>query len=138
MANSIDLLVRKQLAKYASPNQISSCSSSTILTRSTMEPLPPSCSSPRLSRYYLGWLVCEDPGCSGRTRCLPLQVQQATADNITDISDVSDIDLASPDLPPAQFQRAYPVCPTCSKASMYSEHSATQLYTQLQVQITGI
>merc|ERR1719376_887643 len=26
-----------------------------------------------LAKYYAGWLVCEDPGCSGRTRCLPLQ-----------------------------------------------------------------
>ena len=37
-----------------------------------------------ISRYYAGWLVCEDPGCSGRTRLMPLQ-----------------------------FQRAFPVCPTC-------------------------
>jgi len=56
-----------------------------------------------LARYYQGWLVCEDPGCSGRTRTTPLQ-----------------------------FQRAYPVCPTCSKASMYAEYSPTALYTQLQ------
>ena len=57
-----------------------------------------------LSKYYAGWLVCEDPGCSGRTRCIPLQ-----------------------------FQRAYPVCPVCNKASMYTEFSPTALYTQLQV-----
>merc|ERR1712013_865511 len=25
-----------------------------------------------LAKYYAGWLVCEDPGSSGRTRCLPL------------------------------------------------------------------
>ena len=37
-----------------------------------------------ITRYYAGWLVCEDPGCSGRTRLMPLQ-----------------------------FQRAFPVCPTC-------------------------
>ena len=56
-----------------------------------------------LAKYYAGWLLCEDPGCSGRTRCLPLQ-----------------------------FQRAYPVCPVCNKASMYTEFSPTGLYTQLQ------
>merc|ERR1711962_1038240 len=44
-----------------------------------------------------------DPGCSGRTRCLPLQ-----------------------------FQRAFPVCPVCRKATMFTEVSPTALYTQLQ------
>ena len=57
-----------------------------------------------LAKYYAGWLVCEDPGCSGRTRCLPLQ-----------------------------FQRAFPVCPVCRKATMFTEVSPTALYTQLQV-----
>ena len=57
-----------------------------------------------LAKYYAGWLVCEDPGCSGRTRCLPLQ-----------------------------FQRAFPVCPVCRKATMFTEVSPTSLYTQLQV-----
>ena len=56
-----------------------------------------------LAKYYAGWMVCEDPGCSGRTRCIPLQ-----------------------------FQRAYPVCPVCNKATMYTEFSPTALYTQLQ------
>ena len=41
-----------------------------------------------IKKYYAGWLVCEDPGCSGRTRYLPLQ-----------------------------FQRAFPVCPTCKKVN---------------------
>jgi len=56
-----------------------------------------------IEKYYQGWLVCEDPGCSGRTRLLPLE-----------------------------FQRAYPVCSTCRKAIMYSEYSDTQLYNQIQ------
>eukprot|EP00092_Neocalanus_flemingeri_P020784 GFUD01022520.1.p1 GENE.GFUD01022520.1~~GFUD01022520.1.p1 ORF type:complete len:1437 (+),score=492.07 GFUD01022520.1:76-4386(+) len=56
-----------------------------------------------VDKYYAGWLVCEDPGCVGRTRVMPLQ-----------------------------FQRAYPVCGTCTKASMYREYSDSQLYTQLQ------
>ena len=71
-----------------------------------------------ISRYYAGWLVCEDPGCTGRTRLMPLQ-----------------------------FQRAFPVCPTCRSvvidvislliitilrvSSMYKEYSDDQLYTQL-------
>ena len=33
---------------------------------------------------------------------------------------------------PLQFQRAFPVCPTCRKAIMYSEYSDSQLYTQIQ------
>lgn len=56
-----------------------------------------------INKYYAGWLVCEDPGCVGRTRVMPLQ-----------------------------FQRAYPVCGTCTKATMYREYSDSQLYTQLQ------
>ena len=43
-----------------------------------------------VNKYYAGWLVCEDPGCSGRTRVMPLR-----------------------------FQRAYPVCPVCRVSSMY-------------------
>ena len=43
-----------------------------------------------VTRYYAGWLVCEDPGCSGRTRVMPLR-----------------------------FQTAYPVCPVCRVSSMY-------------------
>jgi len=56
-----------------------------------------------INKYYAGWLVCEDPGCVGRTRVMPLQ-----------------------------FQRAYPVCTTCNKAIMYREYTDSQLYTQLQ------
>ena len=55
-----------------------------------------------INKYYQGWLVCEDPGCTGRTRVMPLQ-----------------------------FQRAYPVCPLCKVSSMYQEYSASQLYTQI-------
>merc|ERR1719376_346128 len=55
-----------------------------------------------VQRYYAGWIICEDPGCSGRTRQMPLV-----------------------------FQRAFPVCPTCSKATMYTEYSDSQLYLQL-------
>lgn len=57
----------------------------------------------RIEQYYSGWMVCEDPGCPGRTRLLPLQ-----------------------------FQRAFPVCPACRKAVMYAEYSDTQLYNQIQ------
>eukprot|EP00090_Calanus_glacialis_P016583 TRINITY_DN25936_c0_g1_i4.p1 TRINITY_DN25936_c0_g1~~TRINITY_DN25936_c0_g1_i4.p1 ORF type:complete len:1464 (-),score=583.40 TRINITY_DN25936_c0_g1_i4:126-4448(-) len=56
-----------------------------------------------VNKYYAGWLMCEDPGCVGRTRVMPLQ-----------------------------FQRAYPVCGTCTKATMYREYTDSQLYTQLQ------
>ena len=43
-----------------------------------------------IQKYYSGWIVCEDPGCSGRTRRCPLS-----------------------------FQRAFPICNTCFKATMY-------------------
>merc|ERR1712183_88082 len=56
-----------------------------------------------INKYYAGWLMCEDPGCVGRSRVMPLQ-----------------------------FQRAYPICSTCAKATMYREYSDSQLYTQLQ------
>ena len=56
-----------------------------------------------INKYYTGWLMCEDPGCEGRSRVMPLQ-----------------------------FQRAYPVCSTCGKATMYREYNDSQLYTQLQ------
>jgi len=55
-----------------------------------------------ISRYYSGWITCEDPGCSGRTRQMPLV-----------------------------FQRAFPVCPVCRKATMYMEYNDSQLYLQL-------
>ena len=52
--------------------------------------------------FTAGWLVCEDPGCSGRTRVMPLQ-----------------------------FQRAYPQCGVCRVSAMYQEYSAANLYTQI-------
>jgi DNA polymerase alpha subunit A len=55
-----------------------------------------------IQKYYAGWIICEDPGCSGRTRRVPLA-----------------------------FQRAFPVCSTCFKATMYREYTDSQLYTQL-------
>jgi len=55
-----------------------------------------------IQRYYAGWIICEDPGCSGKTRQMPLV-----------------------------FQRVFPVCPTCSKATMYMEYTDSQLYLQL-------
>ena len=55
-----------------------------------------------ISKYYSGWIICEDPGCNGRSRRLPLA-----------------------------FQRAFPICTTCFKATMYREYSESQLYTQL-------
>lgn len=55
-----------------------------------------------IKQYYQGWIVCEDPGCSGRTRQLPLS-----------------------------FQRAFPICETCRKATMYSEYTDSELYLQL-------
>ena len=53
-------------------------------------------------RYYSGWITCEDPGCSGETRQMPLV-----------------------------FQRAFPVCPACHKATMYMKYNDSQLYLQL-------
>ena len=55
-----------------------------------------------IKQYYQGWIVCEDPGCSGRTKQLPLS-----------------------------FQRAFPICETCRKATMYTEYTDSQLYLQL-------
>lgn len=55
-----------------------------------------------IKRYYAAYIICEDPGCTGRTRQLPLN-----------------------------FQRAFPVCSTCHKATMYREFTDSQLYTQL-------
>jgi len=54
-----------------------------------------------IKKYYKGWVVCEDPGCSGRTRQLPLS-----------------------------FQRAFPICETCRKATMYMDYTDSQLYLQ--------
>ena len=55
-----------------------------------------------IQKYYAGWIVCEDPGCTGRSRRVPLS-----------------------------FQRAFPICQTCHKATMYREFTDSQLYTQL-------
>ena len=55
-----------------------------------------------IRRYYAGWIICEDPGCSGRTRQMPLV-----------------------------FQGAFPVCSACRKATMYMEYNDSQLYLQL-------
>ena len=55
-----------------------------------------------IQKYYAGWIICEDPGCTGRSRRVPLT-----------------------------FQRAFPVCSTCFKATMYREFTDSQLYTQL-------
>ncbi|XP_040576162.1 DNA polymerase alpha catalytic subunit [Lepeophtheirus salmonis] len=55
-----------------------------------------------IKEYYSGWIICEDPACSGRTRQLPIR-----------------------------FQQSFPVCSTCEKATMYREYSDVSLYTQL-------
>ena len=52
--------------------------------------------------FTAGWLVCEDPGCTGRTRVMPLQ-----------------------------FQRACPMCGVCRVSAMYQEYPAANLYTQI-------
>ena len=28
----------------------------------------------KTEKYYEGWIICEDPGCTGRTRQIPLKV----------------------------------------------------------------
>ena len=55
-----------------------------------------------LSNYYRGYVSCEDPACTGRSRQLPLE-----------------------------FRGAFPVCHTCQKAIMTKEVSDKQLYLQL-------
>ncbi|XP_071440385.1 DNA polymerase alpha catalytic subunit [Hetaerina americana] len=55
-----------------------------------------------IDRYYAGWLICEDPGCSNRVRRVPTQVRGS-----------------------------YPVCSGCSSGCMMREYTETQLYTQL-------
>ena len=55
-----------------------------------------------IQKYYASWIICEDPACNGRTRRLSLA-----------------------------FQRAFPICTTCYKATMYREYTESQLYTQL-------
>ncbi|CAB4056412.1 POLA1 [Lepeophtheirus salmonis] len=53
-----------------------------------------------IKEYYSGWIICEDPACSGRTRQLPIR-----------------------------FQQSFPVCSTCEKATMYREYSDVSLET---------
>ena len=55
-----------------------------------------------VNKYYHGYVTCEDPACSGRTRQLPLE-----------------------------FKGAFPVCNVCQKAIMTKEYSDKELYTQL-------
>ena len=59
-----------------------------------------------VNKYYAGWLVCEDPGCSGRTRVMPLR-----------------------------FQRAYPVCPVCRVSSMYQVRSRGESEQDMRLEI---
>ncbi|XP_068086405.1 DNA polymerase alpha catalytic subunit [Anabrus simplex] len=55
-----------------------------------------------IHKYYLNWLVCEDPACPNRTRRVPLR-----------------------------FMRSYPICTLCEKGVMYKEYNDHELYTQL-------
>ncbi|ROT82337.1 putative DNA polymerase alpha catalytic subunit-like [Penaeus vannamei] len=53
-------------------------------------------------KYYNGWLICEDPGCSNRTRRIPLR-----------------------------FSRGFPICNACEKGVLFREYTESQLYKQL-------
>ncbi|XP_014473388.1 PREDICTED: DNA polymerase alpha catalytic subunit [Dinoponera quadriceps] len=55
-----------------------------------------------ISKYYNGWLECENPLCLNRTRRLPLD-----------------------------FVRKFPNCPLCKDISMSRVYSGTELYNQL-------
>ncbi|XP_011864570.1 PREDICTED: DNA polymerase alpha catalytic subunit [Vollenhovia emeryi] len=55
-----------------------------------------------ISKYYSGWLECENPLCSYRTRQLPLD-----------------------------FAKKFPDCPVCKDISMSRVYSGTDLYNQL-------
>ncbi|XP_012231699.2 DNA polymerase alpha catalytic subunit isoform X2 [Linepithema humile] len=55
-----------------------------------------------ISKYYSGWLECENPLCSNRTRRLPLD-----------------------------FAKKFPDCPACKDVSMSKVYSGTDLYNQL-------
>ncbi|KAK7499236.1 hypothetical protein BaRGS_00009496, partial [Batillaria attramentaria] len=55
-----------------------------------------------ISKYYAGWLKCEDSACGARTRKLPLI-----------------------------FQRGHPVCAACKRGLLHQEYSDSMLYTQL-------
>ena len=78
VSNAMELLIRLVISVLCLP------SVNILLIRS------------HVTKYYAGWLVCEDPGCSGRTRVMPLR-----------------------------FQRAYPVCPVCRVSSMYQVRGET-------------
>lgn len=55
-----------------------------------------------ITKYYNGWLICEDPSCDNRTRRIPLL-----------------------------FNRGFPVCNSCRRGVLYREYSESQLYKQL-------
>ncbi|KAM0733007.1 DNA polymerase alpha catalytic subunit [Formica fusca] len=55
-----------------------------------------------IGKYYNGWLECENPLCSNRTRRLPLD-----------------------------FVRKFPDCPACKDVTMSKVYSGTDLYNQL-------
>ncbi|XP_070158979.1 DNA polymerase alpha catalytic subunit [Polyergus mexicanus] len=55
-----------------------------------------------IGKYYNGWLECENPLCSNRTRRLPLD-----------------------------FARKFPDCPACKDVTMSRVYSGTDLYNQL-------
>ncbi|XP_045609445.1 DNA polymerase alpha catalytic subunit [Procambarus clarkii] len=55
-----------------------------------------------IQKYYNGWLICEDPGCSNRTRRIPLH-----------------------------FSRGFPVCDSCERGVLFREYTESQLYKQL-------
>ncbi|KAJ9591406.1 hypothetical protein L9F63_002012 [Diploptera punctata] len=55
-----------------------------------------------IRQYYQNWMICEDPGCTNRTRRLPLEMKGS-----------------------------YPHCNMCKSAVMYREYTEFELYTQL-------
>ncbi|XP_029822681.2 DNA polymerase alpha catalytic subunit [Ixodes scapularis] len=56
-----------------------------------------------ISKFYAGWLVCEDSVCSHRTRRLPLR-----------------------------FVKASPLCFACERSVMHPEYKTSDLYNQLR------
>ncbi|XP_014669275.1 PREDICTED: DNA polymerase alpha catalytic subunit-like [Priapulus caudatus] len=55
-----------------------------------------------LSKYYLGWLKCDDVVCGHRTR-----------------------------IPTARLRNGHPVCDACERGNLHPEYTDTQLYNQL-------
>ncbi|XP_076048772.1 DNA polymerase alpha catalytic subunit [Oratosquilla oratoria] len=55
-----------------------------------------------INKYYEGWIICDDPGCSNRLTRVPLC-----------------------------FSRGYPICNVCEKGFLYREYTDSQLYKQL-------